>query len=158
MMNNTLEKRAATTLDALQREDWMELPQSQMTAAQKKELREFEKLVQAYEDEVEKRRRMAEGEQKAMEEEVLGLLKDFNTELWELHGKKVDAGMLVASAQQQASALASTLELVRMRAAWTSEVSFTHCVQACQLYRYPLPRLVWACDFETTWHLDQSAG
>lgn len=117
MMNNTLEKRAATPLDALQREDWMELPQSQMTAAQKKELREFEKLVQAYEDEVEKRRRMAEGEQKAMEEEVLGLLKDFNTELWELHGKKVDAGMLVASAQQQASALASTLELVRMRAA-----------------------------------------
>jgi hypothetical protein len=113
MMNNTLEKKATSALDSLQREAWMDMPTSQLDGEQKKALREFERMVQAYEDELEKQRRMAEGEVKALEEEILGLVRVFNVELIELHGQAVDTAMLLACAQQQAAALASTLQLVR---------------------------------------------
>lgn len=112
MMGGTLERARADPLATLKRESWMSVPLKDMTPAQAKELREFERRVQEAEEAALKARRMAESERKAVEEKVLAEIRDFNARLVALHGHHLRARAARAAAEQQALALAQSLETV----------------------------------------------
>ena len=112
MMNNTLERKAVNPLDELTREPWMDLPPNQLNAEQKKSLREFERLVQECKDQAEKERRIAEGERKSLEDEILVIIRTFNVQLSELHNVRLETVVQTCCWEQQALSLASALQLV----------------------------------------------
>ena len=113
MMDSTLERKKAAAEHLLPREPWMSVPIKDMTAAQRQQLKEFERKAAELTDAAEAARRAAEGERKAAEEDAMAAIGAFNTALRELRLERMRADAALAIAEQQRLALACVLYQVR---------------------------------------------
>lgn len=113
MMDGTLARKKATTADVLPREPWMSVPVRDMTAAQRQQMKEFERKVAELQAAEEAARRAAEGERKAAEEEVCAAIATFNSTVSALQMERVCADAAVAVAEQQRFSVAGALLQVR---------------------------------------------
>ena len=113
MMHGTLERKKAAAEHLLPREPWMSVPIKDMTAAQRQQLKEFERKAAELTDAAEAARRAAEGERKAAEEDAMAAIGAFNGALRELRLERMRTDAALAIAEQQRLALACALYQVR---------------------------------------------
>jgi predicted nucleic acid-binding Zn-ribbon protein len=113
MMNNTPERRKPDAFEHLVREPWMDMPLKSMTKSQREALREFNKKVAEVEESLKKAVRIAEGERKGLEEEVIAHINNFNAQLLHLYKECISHKMQIASAERARLALISSVIGVR---------------------------------------------
>ena len=113
MMNNHPERRKADAFEHLAREPWMDMPLKSMTKAQREALREFDKKVLEVEESLKKAVRIAEGERKVLEEDIIAVINNFNGQLFQLYNECVTCRMQISSAERARLALVSSVVGVR---------------------------------------------
>ena len=112
-MNGTLERSKENGLEQLVRQPWMDTPLKDMTQAQRLQLKEFEKQVKEMQEAADTARRIAEGERRSLEIDILAAVASFHMTLHQLHIDRLAADMLLAVVQQQQFALSSSVHEVR---------------------------------------------
>lgn len=91
------------------RESWMDMPLKSMSKAQREALKEYERQVNEVEESLRSTQRILEGERKVLEEEVIEIIKSFNTHLAEFQQRKMFAEVGISMAQQLCLSNAATL-------------------------------------------------
>ena len=114
MMNNNPEIRKPDAFEHLTREPWMDMPLKSMTKAQREALRDLDKKVQEVEESLKKAVRIAEGERKVLEEDIIAAINTFNGQLLQLYNECVACRMQISSAERAQLALVSSVIGVRI--------------------------------------------
>jgi hypothetical protein len=109
MMNNKPDRRKPDAFENLKREPWMDMPLKSMTKAQREALRDFDKKVQEVEEGLRNAVRIAEGERKTLEEEIMAAIIAFNAELRQLSSECDAAKMRIAVTEQTRLAIMSSV-------------------------------------------------